>query len=81
MPTLAKRPPSQLLSLRTPVCRNSPSTRRSERELQQGKREREVGLKMGVDVGNMWPCMATHGAGYIWRGGGGAMCMKRGQII
>ena len=26
---------------------------------------------MGVDVGNMWPCMATHGAGYIWRGGGG----------
>ena len=28
VPTLAERPPSQLLSLRTPVCRNSPSTRR-----------------------------------------------------
>ena len=69
-PVLAERPPSQLLSLRTPVYKNSPSTRRPERELQEGKREREVGLKMGVDVGKTWPCMATHGARYIWRGRG-----------
>ena len=47
-PVLAERPPSQLLSLRTPVYKNSPSTRRPERELQEGKREREVGWKMGV---------------------------------
>ena len=71
MPALAERPLSQLLSLRTPVCGNPPSTRRPERELQKGKREREVGLKMGVDAGKTWPCMAAHGAKYIWRGGGG----------
>lgn len=32
---LAEGPPSQLMSLRTPVCRNSPSTRRPEGELQR----------------------------------------------
>ena len=70
MPALAERPLSQLLSLRTPVYGNPPSTRRSERELQKGKREREVGLKMGVDAGKTWPCMAAHGAEYVWRRGG-----------
>ncbi|RVW41866.1 hypothetical protein CK203_104740 [Vitis vinifera] len=62
-PALAERPPSQLMSLRTPVYRNSPSRRRPKRELQEGKRERGVGLKMGVDVGTT-PAPLRHLSGF-----------------
>ena len=56
---LAERPPLQLMSSKTPVCRNSPSTRRPERELREGKRERKMGLKKAwiwARGGHAWPC-------------------------